>query len=343
MHASNKTSSGSLMGLFRSPRRTTPGLEKRKCLTAFLMALTWATAALAQTTHATGADRGIPATMDEAIARAMEVNPDIITARAKLRLAEAELNAARMETAGKVITLWQERDTQHELLDAAIQRFQQVERLHKIAAVGGEDEKFESARIALINAEANFARSKATLSYLIGQAAPATTTRSETTTNAATLQTMPAPLQIPKGPMVEKVRKALDSATELSFTDTPLSDIMDYLADLHGIVTQVDTKHTGYGLAEMKISLRLRGVPLAAALQAIEDEYPPIRFVVRDYGLLATTRETAQREGYFPAVDFVRLSGGMAPAAAPSKSEAMQPAAGGAEKGGGNSLPRRGT
>ena len=70
------------------------------------------TASTTSSSSSTAAD--LPATLDEALARAMERNPDIITAMAKLRLAEAELNSTRNEVASKAIELWGEhRRTTH--------------------------------------------------------------------------------------------------------------------------------------------------------------------------------------------------------------------------------------
>jgi hypothetical protein len=112
---------------------------------------------------------------------------------------------------------------------------------------------------------------------------------------------------MPKGAMAEKVRQALNGPTTFEFTETPMRDVMDYLADYYGINMQIDKN---YFDKNHPVTLELKGVPLAAALQALEDENVPLKFVVRDYGLLATSRDHAQQEGYFAAVDFARLGGG---------------------------------
>ena len=46
---------------------------------------------------------------------------------------------------------------------------------------------------------------------------------------------------------------------------------------------------------------------------ARDDLLPKLKFVVRDFGLLVTTPERAREQGYFPVVDFARLSAGGEP------------------------------
>ena len=172
---------------------------------------------------------------------------------------------------------------------------------------GAGSEQIEDARMALIDAKAKRSNNDTNLHYLIGQSAPAASRGGISATGEA-VSSLSAPLQIPKGAMAEKVRQALNNPATCDFTDTPLRDVMDYLADYHQVSTQVDKAHFE---KDHPITISLKGVPLAAALQALEDENMPLNFVVRDYGLLATSRENAQQEGYFPAVEFARLGGGM--------------------------------
>jgi len=44
-------------------------------------------------------------------------------------------------------------------------------------------------------------------------------------------------------------------------------------------------------------------VPLHAALQAIEDEFSQLQFVLRDYGVLITTKDYAESHGYVPVLE----------------------------------------
>jgi hypothetical protein len=87
-------------------------------------------------------------------------------------------------------------------------------------------------------------------------------------------------------------RKALASPSQVDFTDTPLDEAVRFLSDLHGIPFVTDDaafKEEDRAKPDAPVSLRLENVPLAAVLQAIEDQVRWVRFVVRDYGILVTT------------------------------------------------------
>ena len=172
----------------------------------------------------------------------------------------------------------------------------------------------------MIDAKAKQSRIETELRYLIGQSAPvvsrsgddspSATASVNTSTNMSSFQYPKA--QLPKGPVVEKVRQVLLASITMEFVDTPLNDAIAYLKELHGIEIQLDEKALGdVGLGnDTKITIELKGIPLAAALQAIEDKYRPLVFVVRDYGILITTLDRVMKEGYFPAIEFARLSAG---------------------------------
>jgi hypothetical protein len=313
----------------------------------------------------------IPATLDETLARAMETNPDIVTATAKLRLAEAELNNTRAEVAGKAITLWGERQTLKELLQVARGRFERVEKLHKNGTIGGEDGTFERARTDLIEAEAKRSRSDTELRYLIGRSVPAalrgvtehrpmvadrlvalaggrlsdalastrllnligqsasTASQSGDSRTGATMLSellLSEMLHAPKGPMVEKLRKMLSRPTDMAFNEHPLSDMVDYLKDFHGIEIQIDKEalsEAGIAL-DFPMTINVNRMPFSAVIQLLDDKFPQMKLVVRDYGILVTTPQRAQEQGYFPAVELARLGDG-GEAAAGKPAEPAQP------------------
>jgi hypothetical protein len=228
-----------------------------------------------------GVVEDVPSTLDRALAAAMENNPDVVAAQAKVQLAEAELNRARMEVARKVIVLWTERQGQQ----------QTAERTR------GQYDAGTTNMEALIAAQSLQAQSQAELRYLTGRALPAAARSGESGSAAR-------PPEMPLGPLVEKTRKALNASSEIEFTDTPISDILSYLADFHKIDFQGDWEaFKEEGIAtNTPISASAKRLPLAAVLQLLEDQHPPMRFVVRDYGLLLTTTKRAQQERFFPAV-----------------------------------------
>jgi hypothetical protein len=88
------------------------------------------------------------------------------------------------------------------------------------------------------------------------------------------------------GSMAEKIREALNKPITLTVQDCTLGEV---LSTVRAKVPEVPF-HCHVGLP-MKRSFQLEQLPLGACLQAIEDAFQngPIRFVVRDYGILATT------------------------------------------------------
>jgi hypothetical protein len=92
-----------------------------------------------------------------------------------------------------------------------------------------------------------------------------------------------------------KLYDALKGPTTLEFAETPLSDVIDYLKDLHGIEIQLDSKSVGkVGAAtDTPISETVKGVPLEAALQRILRKVN-LGYVVQDDVLLITSASDAQ-------------------------------------------------
>ena len=115
----------------------------------------------------------------------------------------------------------------------------------------------------------------------------------------------PSSPNAPQGPLAVKIRQALKSSAHIKFVDVPAADLVQYLADCHKIPFHVSGKLEG-----TPMTLDVKGVTLAAGLQAIEDKYPSLQFVVRDDGLLLTEREVAKRQGYYPAVEFAKSGDG---------------------------------
>jgi hypothetical protein len=241
----------------------------------------------------TGGGMGeFPKTLDQALTAALETSPKVMAAKARVTLAEAELSSAQMDVARKIVQLWTDRQTQQLNYEEILKR------------------RNESGIAPLIiEAGAAVTQTEMELRCLIGQAsAPASRgVHSNTSVNGSVAPEQPAkPLQLPRGPVVEKIRKALHAPTEINFTETPLVEVVEYLRERHKIEIQIDA---GKVNTDWPITVGLNGVTLGEALQAIDDLIPDLKFVVRDYGILVTTPERARQQGYFPVVDFARLGG----------------------------------
>jgi hypothetical protein len=256
----------------------------------------WVTAVASGTLVITGGGMGeFPKTLDQALTAALETSPKVMAAKARVTLAEAELSSAQMDVARKIVQLWTDRQTKQLTYDNAILQSKQNPAAYPASLI--------------IAAGAEVTQTEMELRCLIGQAsAPAWQgAYSNSSLNNLVTPEQPAkPLQLPRGPVVEKIRKALLSPTEINFTETPLAEMVEYLRERHKIGIQIDA---GKVNADMPITVGLNGVTLGAALQAIDDLIPDLKFVVRDYGILVTTPERARQQGYFPVVDFSRLGG----------------------------------
>jgi hypothetical protein len=230
----------------------------------------------------------IPATLEQALKEAMENNPTIVTAKTKVTQAEADLNTKRMDVARRLVQSW---------------AIYQQQKLQFEQAVAGKNQNPGGVKDAWIVENAGqMSVCEMELRSIIGQPM-ASAPRTGNTATATTFPRPPKPVHLPRGPVVEKIRKALLETTELDFTETPLSDFVDYVKERHKIEIQIDD---GVVNVETPITFRLKGVSLGAALQAIDDRYENLKLVVRDYGILVTTPDRAVERGYFPVVDFAR-------------------------------------
>jgi hypothetical protein len=235
-----------------------------------------------------------PATLDQALTAAMDGNPKVVAAKAKLTLAESEVSNMRMEVARKVVELWAQRQAEQSNYDDLLQ--------------GKKAVPSTVSNVVLINAAAQVSHYEMELRSLIGQA-PSALPRGAANAPSPFRQP-PKPPQLPRGPMVEKIRKALLTPTEIDFYESPLGDIVDYLKSTREIEIQLD-QHAleDQGLSsDTPITFKLKGVSLGAALQAFDDQHDNLKLVVRDYGILVTTPSRAEERGYFPVVEFARLT-----------------------------------
>jgi hypothetical protein len=245
-----------------------------------------------------------PATLDQALTAAMETNPTIVAARTvvdaaktKVTLAEAELSSARMKVAREIVRRWTEYQVQK-------RKYEEMLEINKRTRG-----TFSASQIIEVGGLVSM--SEMELRSLIGQAPPPAAPSGPARRTVA-FEHPPKPIQLPGGPVVEKLRNALAQTTDLDFNDFPLGDVVEYLKDTRKIEIQIDKKSLeDAGLtAETPITFKLKGVSLAGVFQALDDQYRDLKLVVRDYGILVTTPERAISEGYLPVVDFARQGEG---------------------------------
>jgi hypothetical protein len=273
------------------------------CLTAGLLAAVFFVGSSPKTF---AADATQP--IDKMLIQAMDRSPAVVAAKAKVASAQAELYAAQMEVAKQIIALQTELNANRAVLEIAELSFNAIPKEDQTALL--------SARSAIINARTKLERIENELNSITKPLSPGIQIPQADLPQAKTnaILAEKKPIQIPQGPMAEKIRQTLDFATEADFTDTPLQDILDYLkATSKGAdfvldafrLEEIDIK------SDTLINLRLGKMPLRAVLQAIEDRFPAnsgATFVVRDYGILFTIREHAEEMGFLTVSEFLRLN-----------------------------------
>lgn len=249
------------------------------------------------------------ANQEQALARALENHPEIIAAKAKLALAQAELYGKRMEVSRQVLGLYgslRTLDAQVGAAKAAMTLSKaEFDRINKAAASGAVDQAtqdkvaaaLQAAEGTLVQAIGQREQAEKELRLLIGARPPA---NEPTSQNEPTLPAR----QTPQGPIVADWKTAAQKPITVEFVDTPLEEVLNFLSDKTGIKFSLQRPVLEeHGLEpSMPISLNTNEVPLRAALQGFEDAYRDFKFVLRDYGVLLTTQEYADSVGYLPAV-----------------------------------------
>lgn len=263
------------------------------------------------TKSATGTSTKLPAANDlpsieEMIAAALQSNPDLLVAESKVREAEAERNRARLQVVRQVITLRQSLQSQRDT----------VARLRALYQTGSVQQETLSAALAAL------ADLEAQVPYLLGKLPQ----------EAGQPQGMlPGPLWLkadvggvgslhfgvgrasggeitvyhkfksdpPEGAIADSIRKAAEMLTDVEFIDTPLKECLQFLGEQLNVKFIIDDKafEAAALSTTVPVTLQVSRLPLGAVLQAMEDLDRPLRFVVRDYGILVTTDAAVPADG----------------------------------------------
>ena len=158
--------------------------------------------------------------LDKLLAASMENHPDIVAAKAKVALAEAELNATRLQVARQLIALWGNRDSQHLAVEMATE---QNKRLSALPANAMDNETKSRVAQNLKDATIKLEQAEAEIKFLSEKAIPAATEEEES-------KEPPKELQQPQGPVVDELSKEFRTKTiKCEFVDTPLSQVIDYM------------------------------------------------------------------------------------------------------------------
>ena len=110
-------------------------------------------------------------------------------------------------------------------------------------------------------------------------------------------------------PAEVRIAVALNEKTELDFTEQPLSDVIEYLKDKHGIEIQFDSKaldDTGVG-SDTTITRSIKGISLRSALRLLLSELD-MTYVIQHEVLMITSKVEAENilsTRVYPVADLV--------------------------------------
>jgi hypothetical protein len=237
--------------------------------------------------------------LDELLAKALRDNPDLSVASAKVQEAEANLNQVRLQVAQKVVALHQQLGAQRAMVRQAEAELARLRTLRETGVAHAGDAL--AAESALQKAKANLAKAEAEMTYLIGQQPAGVVLHLSRHVPERRINVRlgpddrggPVPPAALSRPVAEKIRKALDMPINLprgsGFENTKLGEILEFLQDR--VTNAVNIQANSTALGDQPVTVRLAApVSLGAFLQLLEDRLG-VRFVVRDYGIVATTRE----------------------------------------------------
>ena len=97
-------------------------------------------------------------------------------------------------------------------------------------------------------------------------------------------------------PREASIRAALDQNTDVNFIEVPLSDVIDYLKEFHGIEIQLDSRALDDASIprDTPITKSIKGVTLRSALNLLLDDLD-LTYVVQNGVLKITSKAEAQK------------------------------------------------
>jgi hypothetical protein len=251
---------------------------------------------------------------DGIVAAALANDPDVLVARAKVQLAEAELAKARQGVVLKVMTLNATIEEQKAAMVSAEERYAWAERMMKKGNIPqgqllDERAKLEAARAALAKAQTELklltGGKEAGVNVKPGQTPDQATAagmawllkaQAGDDSRHAVAQALIAGLEgyrsshTPKGPIPDRIRATLDKPVKLS-TKKEAIDIKQAI--------EIFKKEAGLDFAVTignygnfaSIETNGEELPVGAWFQMFADTNPDYAITVRDYGLLVTLRK----------------------------------------------------
>jgi mono/diheme cytochrome c family protein len=261
----------------------------------------------------------VAVTLEDVLTSALRNNPDLRVAEAKVREAEAELRRARVQVIQKMVKLQADLRQRREDLQHAEDQLKRVQELFKQGLAPSAQAL--TAQGLFQKAKSDLAALEAEVPYVLGPGSARkgatdgwkqvtvcagllgvdihqtgncmschTVTPGLSKFVAAGLHSYGAPPRLPKTKMTQAIRAAMEGPVPLKdVRERPLKALLQELQTASGDTVPYLLQA---GERETKPVQGLKGVPsLGAYLLAVEDMVPDLRFVVREYGVLVTTRD----------------------------------------------------
>ena len=228
-------------------------------------------------TAAAAADKQPIPSLEKLLARTLAAHPEIVAARSKVQLAEAELKLTRFQVAREQIALWNN-------WSRATQVFEEADSLYrsKVAPAG-----------PAIEAQAKLAALESEIRQVLADSTEDSVGKPTSTSHSPVRH-------VPRGPMAEKIREVLPKPTTLDFIDEPIAGAVDFLKE----EVAMGWMFVDNACTNTMVTATCESVPFVALIQLLEDLYPEVRFVVREYGIFVTTKGSPVDLESISAVDF---------------------------------------
>ena len=248
----------------------------------------------------------LPTDLAEMLAVAIESNPEIEQAEAKLRQAQADLKQVRLSVTRQVVTSFHQLAKERELQK---ERERELESWKRRVEVGNAREVDGVAvRVKLTELKARSAQIEATLRYLMGRGGEEALRRPRSTASTSRRRRRPMgnPFQASSAPAIQEATgRLLDASIEIVFTEEmTLEEAVPMLQKLSGLSIWADPN---VDLEGMELQpLRFNGT-VRSLMLALSDNHD-VCFVFRDYGVLLTSprRGATMSSPSLPTTDELR-------------------------------------
>ena len=222
------------------------------------------------------------ASIEEMVGQALKSNPDIRLAENKLRDDEADLARTRLRVMQRIIALHHALQAQRAEVDRDRAKVKRVGNLVRSNAL--QRSALEEAQQDLNRARSRYQELLAELPYLLGKSAQGLAEEAVRTEIQIGKRSR---AEVIRGPMATRIRKALDRPIKVDYKEVTLKGLLrDLTSSAAGLPLQVNLALAD--LDEVKFGMRLGEVPLGSALLALQDTFPGLRVVARNYGILIT-------------------------------------------------------